>query len=93
LKAIMGLWGDIKSLYNLVAHPRENYEKLKKFFTEEEIKRIYNASKEAIHTALLIASDEPLMWIYVAAIVAWVKMLPPQTCTEVLAELTTEVLM
>ncbi|RMP16226.1 RHS repeat-associated core domain protein containing protein, partial [Pseudomonas syringae pv. delphinii] len=93
LKAIMGLWGDIKSLYNLVAHPRENYEKLKKFFTEEEIKKIYNASKKAIHTALLIASDEHLMWIYVAAIVAWVKMLPPQTCTEVLAELTTEVLM
>ncbi|WP_223121994.1 DUF6531 domain-containing protein, partial [Pseudomonas viridiflava] len=93
LKAIMGLWGDIKSLYNLVAHPRENYEKLKKFFTEEEIKKIYNASQKAIHTALLIASDEPLMWIYVAAIVAWVKMLPPQTCTEVLAELTTEVLM
>ncbi|WP_161469352.1 DUF6531 domain-containing protein, partial [Pseudomonas syringae] len=93
LKAIMGLWGDIKSLYDLVAHPRENYEKLTKFFTEEQIKRIYNASREAIHTALLIASDEPLMWIYVAAIVAWVKMLPPQTCTEVLAELTTEVLM
>ncbi|MCV4289762.1 DUF6531 domain-containing protein [Pseudomonas capsici] len=93
LKAIMGLWGDIKGLYDLVAHPRENYEKLKKFFTEEEIKKIYNASKEAIQTALLIASDEPLMWIYVAAIVAWVKMLPPQTCTEVLAELTTEVLL
>ena len=93
LKAIMGLWGDIKSLYNLVAHPRENYEKLKKFFTEEEIKRIYDASAEAIHTALLIASDEPLMWIYVAAIMAWVKMLPPQTCTEVLCELTTEVLL
>jgi RHS repeat-associated protein len=93
LKAIMGLWGDIKSLYNLVAHPRENYEKLKKFFTEEEIKRIYNASAEAIHTALLIASDEPLMWIYVAAIMAWVKMLPPQTRTEVLSELTTEVLL
>ncbi|WP_185752808.1 RHS repeat-associated core domain-containing protein [Pseudomonas fluorescens] len=93
LKAIMGLWGDIKSLYNLVAHPRENYEKLKKFFTEEEIKRIYDASAEAIHTALLIASDEPLMWIYVAAIMAWVKMLPPQTCTEVLSELTTEILL
>ncbi|MCU0092451.1 DUF6531 domain-containing protein [Pseudomonas koreensis] len=93
LKAIMGLWGDIKNLYDLVAHPRENYEKLKKFFTEEQIKKIYNASKEAIQTALLIASDEPLMWIYVAAIVAWVKMLPPQTCTEVLAELTTEVLL
>jgi len=93
MKAIMGLWGDIKSLYDLVAHPRENYEKLKKFFTEEEIKRIYNASAEAIHTALLIASDEPLMWIYVAAIIAWVKMLPPQTCTEVLSQLTTEVLL
>ncbi|MHC8380131.1 RHS repeat-associated core domain-containing protein [Pseudomonas sp. LB3P14] len=93
LKAIMSLWGDIKNLYNLVAHPRENYEKLKKFFTEEEIKRIYNASAEAIHTALLIASDEPLMWVYVAAIMAWVKMLPPQTCTEVLSELTTEVLL
>ncbi|MCU0122215.1 RHS repeat protein [Pseudomonas sp. B2M1-30] len=93
LKAIMGLWGDIKSLYNLVAHPRENYEKLKNFFTEEQIKKIYDASAEAIHTALLIASDEPLMWIYVAAIMAWVKMLPPQTCTEVLAQMTTEFLL
>ncbi|MFJ3377466.1 RHS repeat-associated core domain-containing protein [Pseudomonas sp. NPDC086112] len=93
LKAIMGLWGDIKSLYNLVAHPRENYEKLKNFFTEEQIKKIYDASAEAIHTALLIASDEPLMWIYVAAIMAWVKMLPPQTCTEVLAQMSTEFLL
>ncbi|MBB2494208.1 RHS repeat-associated core domain-containing protein [Aquipseudomonas ullengensis] len=93
LKVIMGLWDDIKSLYNLIAHPRENYEKLRKFFTEEEIKRIYNASKDALHNALLIASDEPLMWIYIAAIVAWIKMLPPQTCIEVLAELSGEVLL
>ncbi|MBV4488940.1 type IV secretion protein Rhs, partial [Pseudomonas sp. SWRI153] len=93
LKAIMGLWGDIKSLYDLVAHPRENYEKLKKFFTEEQIKKIYDASAEAIHTALLIASDEPLMWTYVAAIVAWVRMLPPQTCAEVLAQMSTEFLL
>ncbi|WP_419789266.1 RHS repeat-associated core domain-containing protein [Pseudomonas koreensis] len=93
MKAIMGLWGDIKSLYDLVAHPRENYEKLKKFFTEEQIKKIYDASAEAIHTALLIASDEPLMWVYVAAIVAWIKMLPPQTCTEVLAQMSTEFLL
>ena len=93
LKAIMGLWGDIKSLYDLVANPRKNYEKLKNFFTEEQIKKIYDASTEAIHTALLIASDEPLMWIYVAAIVAWVKMLPPQTCTEVLAQMSTEFLL
>jgi RHS repeat-associated protein len=93
MKAIMGLWGDIKSLYDLIAHPRENYEKLKNFFTEEQIKKIYDASADAIHTALLIASDEPLMWIYVAAIVAWVKMLPPQTCTEVLAQMSTEFLL
>ncbi|WP_394560153.1 RHS repeat-associated core domain-containing protein [Aquipseudomonas alcaligenes] len=93
VKVIMGLWEDIKSLYDLVAHPRENYEKLRKFFTEEQIKRIYNASKEGLETALLIASDEPLLWIYVAAIVAWVSMLPPQTCIEVLAELTGEVLL
>nr|WP_286948115.1 RHS repeat-associated core domain-containing protein [Pseudomonas sp. UBA6718] len=93
VKVIMGLWEDIKSLYDLVAHPRENYQKLRKFFTEEQIKRIYNASKEGLETALLIASDEPLLWIYVAAIVAWVSMLPPQTCIEVLAELTGEVLL
>jgi len=88
-----GFVGRYQSLYDLVAHPRENYEKLKNFFTEEQIKKIYDASAEAIHTALLIASDEPLMWIYVAAIVAWVKMLPPQTCTEVLAQMSTEFLL
>lgn len=92
-KVVMGLWGDLKSLYDMVSEPRKHFEQLKKFFTEEEIKRIYNASKEGLQTAMLIASDEPLMWIYIGAIKAWITLLPPQTRTQILTQLTSEVLL
>ncbi|WP_083201911.1 RHS repeat-associated core domain-containing protein [Pseudomonas moraviensis] len=90
-KFVMGIWGDIKSLFKLVTHPRENYETLKEFFTDENIKKIYNSSTEALRTSFLIASDEPLLWVYVAAVWAWTTLLPPQTRTEVLARVKSEI--
>lgn len=90
--ALLSLWDDIKSLFQLIAHPYENAKKLAKYLSPDELKKLYTASKESLSTALLIASDEPLMFIYVAAIVSWVKLLPPQTCVEVLAQFTGELL-
>ena len=88
---LMSIWGDIKSLYELVSNPLENYKKLKEYFTEEQIKKIYNSSKESLRTAFLIACDEPLLWVYVYAVWSWVTMLPPQTRAEVVARLKTEI--
>ncbi|MEB0229131.1 type IV secretion protein Rhs, partial [Pseudomonas sp. 5S1] len=83
-KALLGLWDDIKSLFELLADPFKNVKKLLQYLSEEEIEKLYSASKEAIATGLLILSDEPLMFIYLSAIIAWVGMLPPQVCVEVI---------
>jgi hypothetical protein len=82
-KALLRLWDDIKSLFDLLANPRKNYEKLKKYLSDIEIDKLYAASKESIASGLLILSDEPLMFIYISAIVAWVGMLPPQVVVDV----------
>lgn len=92
IKTLLGLWDDIKGIFSLISHPEKNYKKLKKFFTEEQYKLLLSASKEALQTALLIASDEPLMWSYLSALSAWIKLLPPQIRSEILARITTELL-
>jgi RHS repeat-associated protein len=91
-KALLGLWDDIKSLFELLAHPVDNAKKLLQYLNEDEVKKLYSASKEAIATGLLILSDEPLMFIYLSAIVAWVGMLPPQVCVEVITAISTSFL-
>ena len=92
IKALLAVWDDITGFFTLISHPQENYEKLKKFFTEEQLQLLLNASKESLETALLIASDEPLMWSYLSAMIAWLKLLPPQIRSEIQAQLTSEVL-
>ena len=41
---------------------------------------------------LLMLSDEPLMFIHLAAFTSWLRMLPPQYIAEVVAEIRTEIL-
>ncbi|MHC8326262.1 RHS repeat-associated core domain-containing protein [Pseudomonas sp. LB1P83] len=91
-KALLRLWDDIKSLFELLAHPKENLEKLRKYLSDVEIDKLYAASKESIASGLLILSDEPLMFIYVSAIVAWVGMLPPQVIVDVVTAIAAEFL-
>jgi hypothetical protein len=50
------------------------------------------SSEEAIANGLLILSDEPLLFIHLAAFTSWLKMLPPQHLTEVVAEARAELL-
>ncbi|MFJ5240111.1 RHS repeat-associated core domain-containing protein [Pseudomonas neuropathica] len=91
-KALLQLWDDIKSLFELLANPRKNYEKLKKYLSDAEIDKLYATSKESIASGLLILSDEPLMFVYVSAIVAWVGMLPPQVVVDVMTAIASEFL-
>src|SRR5690606_3176297 len=40
----------------------------------------------------LVLSDEPLMFIHLAAFTSWLRLLPPQYVAEVVAEIRTEIL-
>ena len=91
-KALLRLWDDIKSLFELLAHPKENLDQLRKYLSDVEIDKLYAASKESIASGLLILSDEPLMFIYISAIIAWVGMLPPQAVVDVVVAIASEFL-
>lgn len=91
-KALLRLWDDIKTLFDLLAHPQANLEKLQKYLSDVEIDSLYAASKESIAAGLLILGDEPLIFIYVSTIVAWVGMLPPQVVVDVVSAITSELL-
>ncbi|WP_019412230.1 RHS repeat domain-containing protein, partial [Pseudomonas psychrophila] len=92
INALLAVWDDITGFFTLISHPQENYEKLKKFLTEEQFNLLLNASQESLETALLIASDELMMWCYFSAMIAWLKLLPPPIRSEIQAQLTSGVL-
>ncbi|HEF4759190.1 TPA: RHS domain-containing protein [Pseudomonas putida] len=90
--SLNGLWDDVKQLYALLSDLQTNSTKLLEYLTEVELEALLNASTEAIANLLLVLSDEPLMFIYLAAFTSWLKLLPPQYIAEVVAEIRTELL-
>ena len=91
-KALNGVWDDIQQLFALLADSQEHSEKLLEYLSEIELEALLAASSEAIANALLMLSDEPLLFIHLAAFISWLKMLPPQYLAEVVAEVRTELL-
>ncbi|MGV8888819.1 MAG: RHS repeat-associated core domain-containing protein [Pseudomonas sp.] len=90
--SLNGLWDDVKQVYALIADLQANSEKLLEYLTEVELKALLDASAETIANVLLMLSDEPLMFIHLAAITSWLRMLPPQHIAEVVAEIRTGIL-
>ncbi|MHC8354941.1 RHS repeat-associated core domain-containing protein [Pseudomonas sp. LB3P81] len=91
-QSLHGLWDDVKQVFALMADLQANSEKLLEYLTALELETLLNASAEAIANVLLVLSDEPLMFIHLAAFTTWLRMLPPQYVAEVVAEIRTEVL-
>ncbi|KPG83503.1 DUF6531 domain-containing protein, partial [Pseudomonas sp. RIT-PI-o] len=91
-KALNGVWDDIQQLFALLADLQAHSEKLLEYLSEVELEALLAASSEAIANALLMLSDEPLLFIHLAAFTSWLKMLPPQYLAEVVAEVRTELL-
>ncbi|NUU38150.1 type IV secretion protein Rhs, partial [Pseudomonas sp. C2B4] len=91
-QSLNGLWDDVKQLYALLSDLQANSTRLLEYLTEAELEALLNASTEAIANLLLVLSDEPLMFIHLAAFTSWLKMLPPQYIAEVVAEIRTELL-
>jgi len=91
-QSLLGMWEGVKQVYSLIADLQNNSEKLLKYLTEGELDTLLNASADAIASMLLMLSDEPLMFIHLAAFTSWLRMLPPQYIAEVVAQIRTEIL-
>ncbi|WP_436263250.1 RHS repeat-associated core domain-containing protein [Pseudomonas brassicacearum] len=90
--ALFELWDDVKQVFDLLADLQANSEKLLEYLTEVELEQLLKASSEAIAKGLMILSDEPLLFVYTAAFVGWLRMLPPQYMAEVLGEMRASIL-
>ena len=91
-KALYNLWDNVAQLYDLLADIQANSKKLLQFISEAELGQLLKLGREAIAQGLLVLSDEPLLFIYLSAVVAWIRMLPPPDMYELLGEITGEVL-
>ncbi len=91
-KALYNLWDNFTQLYELLADLKANSEKLLQYITQAELDELLKLGKDAIAHGLLVLSDEPLLFIYLSAMVAWIRMLPPPQMYELLGEITGEVL-
>ncbi|MDR6927911.1 RHS repeat-associated core domain-containing protein [Pseudomonas sp. BE134] len=91
-KSLNGLWDDVKQIYELITDLQANSEKLLEYLTETELETLLQASAESIANLLLVLSDEPLMFIHLAAFTSWLRMLPPQHIAEVVSEIRTGIL-
>ncbi len=90
--ALYALWDDLNSLYQWLCAPLANAEKLLHYLTGEELEQLLALSPEALAKGLLVLSDEPLLFIHLAALVSWMRMLPPPYLNEMLGEISADVL-
>ncbi|MGL4917354.1 MAG: DUF6531 domain-containing protein, partial [Aeromonas allosaccharophila] len=79
-KALVGVWDDLKTIYNLLADPVGNAKKLAEFGVDAAAMAKAGASQ--MEAAMLVLQDEALLYLYAYALVCWVKMLPPDQQTE-----------
>ncbi|MGR3966392.1 type IV secretion protein Rhs, partial [Pseudomonas sp. 910_23] len=92
VKALYSLWDNIGELSALLADLKPNSEKLLQYLSQTELDELLTLSSDAIAQGLLVLSDEPLLFIYLSALVSWMRMLPPPEMAELWGEITGEVL-
>ncbi|MFJ4134065.1 RHS repeat-associated core domain-containing protein [Pseudomonas cyclaminis] len=90
--ALYTLWDNLQQLCQWLSDPLANAEKLLQYLTQDEFEQLLALSAETIAKGLLVLSDEPLMFIHLAALVSWMRMLPPPYMNEMLGEIGAEVL-
>ncbi|MCF5835861.1 type IV secretion protein Rhs, partial [Pseudomonas sp. PA-1-6A] len=91
-KALYSLWDNIGQLSALLADLKPNSEKLLHYLSQTELDELLTLGSDAIAQGLLVLSDEPLLFIYLSALVSWMRMLPPPEMAELWGEITGEVL-
>ena len=89
-KALVGVWDDLKTIYELLADPVGNAKKLAEFGVDAAAMAEAGASQ--MEAAMLVLQDEALLYLYAYALVSWVKLLPPDQQTEFGAQVIASVL-
>ncbi|MGY3942930.1 polymorphic toxin type 46 domain-containing protein [Aeromonas tecta] len=89
-KALVGVWDDLKTIYELLADPVGNAKKLAEFGVDAAAMAEAGASQ--MEAAMLVLQDEALLYLYAYALVSWVKLLPPDEQTEFGAQVIASVL-
>ncbi|BDB19403.1 type IV secretion protein Rhs [Pseudomonas sp. CYM-20-01] len=90
--ALYSLWDNIKQMLQWFLDPLKHAEKLLHYLSQEEFEKLLKLGTESIAKGLLVLSDEPLLFIYLSAMVSWMRMLPPPYMNELLGEISAEVL-
>ncbi|VVN98717.1 hypothetical protein PS706_02518 [Pseudomonas fluorescens] len=91
-EALYALWDNIKQMFQWLSDPMGYAEKLLHYLSQDEFEKLLKLGTESIAKGLLVLSDEPLLFIYVSAMVSWMRMLPPPYMNELLGEISAEVL-
>ncbi|SDS71970.1 RHS repeat-associated core domain-containing protein [Pseudomonas trivialis] len=91
-EALYSLWDSIKQLLEWLSAPLANAEKLLHYLSQAELDQLLALSAETLAKGLLVLSDEPLLFVYLTALVSWMRLLPPPYMNEMLGELGAEVL-
>ncbi|TKJ97611.1 type IV secretion protein Rhs [Pseudomonas fluorescens] len=91
-KALYSLWDNIGELSALLADLKPNSEKLLHYLSQTELDELLALGSDSIAQGLLVLSDEPLLFVYLSALVSWMRMLPPTEMAELWGEITGEVL-
>ena len=86
------LWDTIKQLFQWLSDPLGHAEKLLHYLSQDQFEQLLKLGTESIAKGLLVLSDEPLLFIYLSAMVSWMRLLPPAYMNELLGEISAEVL-
>ncbi|MEX5543915.1 hypothetical protein, partial [Pseudomonas poae] len=76
----------------LIANLKANSEQWLRYVSQRELDELLKLGKDAIAHGLLVLSDEPLLFIYLSAMIGWIRLLPPPQMVELVGEITGEVL-
>ncbi|MBW8134903.1 RHS domain-containing protein [Pseudomonas sp. PAMC 26818] len=91
-EALYSLWDTIKQLFQWLSDPLGHAEKLLHYLSQDQFEQLLKLGTESIAKGLLVLSDEPLLFIYLSAMVSWMRLLPPAYMNELLGEISAEVL-
>ncbi|WP_050558321.1 RHS repeat-associated core domain-containing protein [Pseudomonas sp. CBZ-4] len=91
-EALYSLWDTIRQVFLWLSDPLGNAEKLLHYLSPQAFEALLNLSTETLAKGLLMLSDEPLLFVYLSAMVSWMRLLPPPYMNELLGEISAEVL-
>ncbi|AZF31410.1 Rhs-family protein [Pseudomonas sp. R4-35-07] len=90
-EVLYSVWDNITQLLQWLSDPLANAEKLLHYLSQDELEKLFALSAETLAKGLLVLSDEPLLFVHLAALVSWMRMLPPPYMNEMLGAIGAEV--